>query len=243
MSEKVGTALIPTANFELMQKILDYLDSVNVAKIKTEESYDNATRIIKELSVSVKILDNDKKALTAPYKYKAKIIDNKYKEVLDVIKGVSKKIKDAMGNYYDKQEAKRIEKQRKIEAEIEAKRRAAEVQAQKEQETADKYRTEGNEELADKAEARAKTKIDQAINTVAPIVEKKKNAGISYRTDYSILVTDNETAIKALMKSPLTSHIVTIDIAALKAMIKVAQGNFNLPGVDIGTIRTPIVRA
>ena len=243
MSKEKISEIIPEESVKTIQEILEQFESMESLEVKNQEQYDSAVGVCKEIKKSIKAIESDRKEIIKPWKEKTDAVNAKYREVRVKLENGEKKIKGAMSVFFEEQERKRLEEQRKIEAEAEEKRRKAEEAARKEAEKVAKYREEGREELAEKAEARMETKLDEATNTVVAEVESKKTEGVHYRTSYEVEVTDDAQAAVALLNNPMTAHCVSINTVALKKMITATQGNFKCAGIKVRETKTPVVKS
>jgi paraquat-inducible protein B len=151
------TALIPAESQDRIQKALEFFHSLRELKITSQQEYDSATDLIKQVKTNIKALEDDRTLLVKPFKEKATAIDTHYRGVKVQLENAERVIKGGMSQWFQEQERKRLEVQRKLEAEAEAKRQAAEEAARKEAEKAELYRQQGREDMAAKAEARMET--------------------------------------------------------------------------------------
>jgi hypothetical protein len=230
METTIETSLIPVTMQNKIKDALEFFNSLKNLSIKNATQYDNAVNLCKDVKVKIKELENDRKDLVAPYKDKASAIDKEYKAVRDKLENAEKVIKNGMEAFYQEQERKRIEEQRKLEAEAEAKRLAAEKKAEEERLKAEAYRMQGRAEMAAKAEARAETAEEKAANTVVQVVENTaKVQGVTMIKKYEVTVTSQETAIKNLAANPALHQFLIIDIAGIQAAVNKAKGLVSLP--------------
>jgi hypothetical protein len=241
--------LIPQDKVSKLAESLKLLDSIESVEIKTQDQYENAAEVQKSIKKSIKELEKDRKDIVKPFNDKVKMVNVKYKEVTNKLDNGANKIGNALSVYYQEQKRIADEKQRKLEAEAEEKRRKAEDAAKKEQEKADKYRDEGRDEMAAKAEARAETKIDEAATTVAQEVKVEKPKGLSFRTDYDIKIEDMSLAVQSILSNEFLEDLILQDDkikdqleSSLKKIAKTKKGNLKIKGVKVTEKQVPITR-
>ena len=251
MSEETKLSeLITKESVDRMAEALKVLESIESVEIKTREQYENAAEIQKDIKKSIKDLEKDRTGIVKPFNDKVKAVNAKFKEVTLKLNNGASHIGNAMSKWYQEEERKRLAEQRKREAEAEKKRKAAEAAAIKEQEKAEQYHSEGREDMAEKAEARAESKLDEAVTTVAAEVEEKKVAGVSYRTEYSVCIEDTKLAVASILESESFAVMITGDDkikerleASIKRMVVAMKGNFTLDGVKITSTKKPVIRS
>lgn len=236
---KKMTELIPQSSIELMKTALHFLDTMQKVNIRTQDEYENAVGICKQIKSHINSLEKDRRSLVAPYNKKVTAINGKYKDVTSKLKNGDEHIRLAMREYHQEQVLKRQEEQRKREAEAAEIRRKAEKKARLEAEKAAKYREMGREEMAEKAEARVETAVEVAQTTVAPEVEEKKVSGVSYRTKYECVVEDKKTAIHFLVDNPMFIDHVIVDTKAIERAAQAFKGKLEIPGLKINITKIP----
>jgi vacuolar-type H+-ATPase subunit I/STV1 len=226
----IETALIPLTKQDKIKDALDFFHTLKDLRINNKSQYDNAVALCKDVKEKIKELEDDRKDLVKPYKDKASAIDKEYKSVRDKLENAEKVIKSGMETFYQEQERKRIEEQRKLEAEAEAKRVAAEKKAEEERLKAEAYRQQGKEAMAAKADARAETAEEKAANTVIPVVENTaKVQGVTMIKKYEVKIVDMATAIQSLAANSALHQFLIIDIAGIQAAVNKAKGFVSLP--------------
>lgn len=237
------SALISADAVKKITESLKLLDSIESVEVKTEDQYDNAGKLQRDIQGANKEIEELRKADVSPLDVKVKQINEKYKGVQAQLLNGKTKIGDAMKVYYVEQDNKRKEKQRLIDADIEEKRQKAVAAAQAERDKAEKYEAEGRTAMAEKAEARADTKMEEAVTTVAPVLAEKKTSGIHYQDTFSAEITDFNEAVKTLMASPFLIGNVNINIKGLNAAIKKVKGKIELPGFKVTKGSKQVVRS
>jgi len=241
MSEEKN--LIAQETLDKMKTALETLSSIEEIEITNAEQNLNAGGIQRDVQGAIKTVEALRKEAVKPFDEKRKVIQKEFMNVLNQLKAGKDKIGSAMIDF-DNAEKRRIAlEQKKLEAEAEEKRRKAEKAAEAEAAKIEKYQSEGKEELAEKAQARMEDKIEEATTTVATEIKQEKVSGVSYRTDYVVEVEDHFKAIPFLLENSLTSHLIGINVPALKAMVKASKGVMTIPGVKIKKTQTQIVRS
>jgi len=238
-----NTVLVPQQAKDLIKEALGFLDSIQEIVIKDESQYQNAVKSCQEIKRLNKLLEGEKKTLTEPYYRPYKDIMAEFKDPIDSLKGGETKFKRAMTAYAQEKQRRQIAEQRKRDAEAAEIRRKAEEKAQKEAEKADEYRNQGKTEMAEKADMRAETALEKAVETVAPEVEDQTKAkGLSFRTDYVCEIEDKKAAILFMVENPMFIDSLDIDIGALNRAAKTFKGNLVIPGIRVIPKQIPIVR-
>lgn len=244
MEEKTKLSdLIPVESIQKMQSALKELETISSVEIKNNEEYSGAAEMQITLKRAIKDIESDRKETVLPFNEKVKAINEKFKSVMDRLDNGVSKIGSAMIEWKRKEDLRIAEERRIAEAKAEEARRKAEAAAQKELEKAQAYRDQGREEMAEKAEARAETKSEEAISVVAPEIEKQKVPGISYRSDFSIEVIDKEAAIPAMLANPAYADFVIIDEKGLNRMVKAVKGKMLIPGIVVTEKKIQVVRS
>ena len=226
----VGTQLIPFEKKERLEKALEWCESLREITIDNQEQYDNAVDLCKQVKTGINSLESDRKELVKPYKDKTSKIDAEYREVRTDLQNAEKVIKDGMNKFWRQQEMKRIEEQKKREAEAEKERKKAEEKAEAERLKAEAYREQGREDMAAKAEARAET-AETVSSSIAPVAVENtaKTSGVSYRTVYKVTVINHSRAIEALAKNEMFHQFLEVDVKGLEKMVNSSKGKLKLP--------------
>lgn len=243
--EEKHISLIPEEKMDRLEKALQFLGEIETVTINSQSEYENADGLCKKVKAGYNSLEKDRKELVKPFKDKAKKIDTEYKFVKDKLLNAESALKRAMGTFYEEQKRKRLEEQKKLEAEAEEKRRKAEERAEAERLKAEQYRQQGREDMAQKAEARAETADAKATDHVAPVVEDTaKLSGTSFRTVYKVAVINEERAIQDMASNPFMIQFLSIDVKSLEKMVNSQKGKVRLPdGLMIKKDTTVAVRA
>lgn len=237
------TELIPVSTREKLEKALEFFNSLKEVKFTNQKEYDKGVELCKKIKSHIKEIEVDRRGLVKPYNDKVSEINKECKGVTSKLENGERVIKNGMNHFFQEQERKRIEHQRKLEAEAEAKRKAEEERARREAEKANQYREQGRDEMADKAEARAETAQTVADTIVAPIVENQaKTQGVSYKTVYKVIVEDEDRAILACVGNPVLRQYVSLDVKGLERVAQALKGGFECDGIRVVEDKQVIVR-
>lgn len=142
-------------------------------------------------------------------------------EILAPLKNAEKTCKYAMGAY----QLKKQEEARQREAEM---RRLAQEEAARKLEEAAKAETAGDAETAHAAMQEALV-ADQLSNSVYAGSSAPKVKGVSTSKDWEIIVTD-EHAVPAYINGVM---LRSIDLAAIKRLVKATDGKIEIPGISV----------
>ena len=227
------TELIPMETREKIEKALEFLESIEHVEFTKQKEYDYGVEICKSIKNNINELEKKRKELATPHYNKFKEINSEF-DVIKMLQDTEKIFKNGMNQFFQEQERKRIEHQRKLDAEAEAKRRQEEERARREAEKAEMYREKGRDEMAAKAEARAETAQTVADTIVAPVVENQaKTSGVSYKTVYKISVEDENKAILACVGNPVLRQYVSLDVPGLQRLAQAQKGRFECDGIRV----------
>jgi hypothetical protein len=240
--EESNKELIPLSLSAMIETALTELESIREIKISSDEENTAASVECQKLTKLRKDLEAKKLEVTKEWRDKVATINGAVKTVVDKTQNGENALRRAMSTYYQEQERKRKEAERKAQAEAEEARRKAEEAARKEAEKAAQYREQGREEMAEKAEARAEAKIETASTIVAPVIEAKKVAGISFREEITVQVTDEVAAKRYCSSDPMLTQCVSLDTAAIKRIRK-AVPTLKIDGISFAIVKTPVVRS
>jgi hypothetical protein len=230
-------ALIPVEKLakieSAQQMVFEFLRDVESLKITTPEENENASEICKKIKKAVKELEEDRIAIVKPLKDQTTKVDTHYRQIKVILDNGEAVFKRAMAGYFEECERKRIEAQRIIDAEIEAKRKIEEEKALKELEKAETYKAQGREDMAEKAEARAETAMNIAANTTARIVTNQaKVAGVGFKKEWRIKIVDAKAAkIKCSSEDMLTNY-VELDIKGLEKLANTMKRALKIDGLE-----------
>lgn len=226
------TNLIPQDAEQKLAVALDYLTSIQGVTVTNQNEFEAANSVTAQLKGHIKNLEDKRLELVKPYKAKSKVIDDRFAVVRNALLNGATKIGAAVSAYRAVLERQRRQAQAIAGAAAEEKRKKEAAAAQKEIDKVKRYRTEGREEMAENAEARAVTHLDLAENTVAPVQESVKLKGTSFVDHWTAEVTDFEKAVPACMASPFTRAAVKINDKELERAQRQAKGELKLEGVQ-----------
>lgn len=195
------------------------LEQIQEITINNEEDNIKAGNFLKQIKPVIKNI----KAYWKPLKESAKKAHSdlcaKEKEMLEPLEQAETQIKTKMSVYITEQE----EKARK---EQEALRKAQEEEALKQLAEAEKLKAEGKE-IESQVQEEMAYAIDEVKTVVNPTIQKQE--GISYMTDYEIVVVDNKkvpTYVNGIEIRP-------IDVQAIKKLAKASKGQIQIDGIKI----------
>jgi tetratricopeptide (TPR) repeat protein len=231
MAEEVKiTDLVPVERQDRVKKAQEYFQSIKGIKIDSQQQYEKAIELLKEIKRTIDQLEEDRLETDKPYGPVSRKINEYYRPARTDLQNLEKVFKDGTTKWFADQERKKLELQRKLEAEIEEKRRKEAEKAEAERKKAEAYREQGREDMAQKAEARAETAEAVAVNTVAPIVENTaRAAGVSYTKIYKVTVINHAKAVTALAGNPMFHQFLQIDIKGLEKIINASKGMIKAP--------------
>lgn len=182
-------------------------------QIVNQEDYVNATEFLKEVKTQAKVIENFFKDMKASANKAWKDICAKEKAYLSPLETAEAKVKQLMVNYQMEQErSKRLAEAKELELQ---------------QKKIEQLRAKGKE---DEAEALQSQSIQ--------VVEQEKVEGISYQTDYEIVIVD-------VAKVPVEvsgTVIRPVDTAVIKQLAKVSKGNIKIDGIEIRETKVAKVR-
>lgn len=226
--------LIPVETKEKLEQALEFFHSLKEVKFENDEQYKKGLELVKSVKKYIKEIDDDRKSLVKPFNEKVSEINGECNGVINKLKNAENVIKNGMGKYFREEEIKRIEAQRKLEAEAEKKRHQEAERARKEGEKAEAYREQGRDEMADKAEARAETAATIASTIVSPVVENSAKAkGTSFRTVYKVRVDDLTVAADFCLSNQLLVQYVQLDVKGIERLANAQKGKLEIPGIKI----------
>jgi hypothetical protein len=232
MSEEIKD-LIPLEAHDKIKDVFSFLNSIVEIKIDSEDQYKKAGEHLVDIKRSYNELEVMRKEVVKPLNDKVSGVNGYFKEYTEKLVKAEQTFKNGRLVWFTEQERKRIEEQKKLEAEAAEERRKAEEKAEAERIKAEAYREKGREDLADKAEARAETAETIAVNTVAQVVEKIDTGKSSMREVYKVEIQDQKSALMAIANNAALSCFLKIDIAGLEKFANVTKGNLVIDGVRV----------
>lgn len=226
--------LIPQETKNKIDEALEFFNSLKEIQFTNQQQYDNGVELIKKIKTHSKQIEKERLNLTKPYNDKVKSINAICKDVTNKLDNAEKVLKKGMADYFAEQQRIAEEKQKKINAEIEAKRQAELKRAEAERKKADSYRYDGREQMAENAEARAETAEALAGATVAPVIENKaKTSGVLYKTTYMVEIKNEEEVIRGCLDNPILKQFVNLDVGGIKKLAQSLKGKLECPGIRV----------
>lgn len=233
MAEEIKD-LIPLESQSKLEEAMEFFNSLREIKITNNQEYGNAGDMLIQIKSTINDIEADRKNIVSPFDKKVRAINAHYKLYRDKLENAESVLKRARQAFYAEQEKKRIEEQKKLEAEAEAKRKAAEEKAEAERRKAAEYEAQGRADMAAKAMARAETAESVAVNTVAPIVEKTDaGKGSSMREVFKLIVEDPVTAKRECLNNPVLCDYISLDVKGLERLANTSKGRIQIPGCRI----------
>lgn len=220
-----STALITEQ--ELQSEISTVEATVNGMTVIDEATYSAAAMFARNIKTAAARVAGFFEPMKSGAYNAWKAICNKENEFKKPLDAAEKTIKAKMGTYQAEQDRIRREK----EAELLRQQRE---EAERREKEAYELAQQGKAQEAAKAFAEA-VKIDEqkVVIEAAP-----KAAGVTYRTEYQVTVTDEKT-VPAYVGGVC---IRPVDTAMLKKLATTAKGKLDIPGVQIIEARVPVIR-
>lgn len=205
------------------------LDQIQEITINNEEDNIKAGNFLKQIKPVIKNIKEYWKPLKESASKAHKDLCNREKCMLEPLEQAEIQIKAKMSVYITEQEEKARREQ-------EALRKAQQEEALRQLAEAEKLKAEGKEMEAQIQEEMAYA-IDEVKTVVEPTIQKQE--GISYMTDYEIVVVDNNkvpTYVNGFEIRP-------IDVQAIKKLAKASKGQIQIEGIKILEKKVMKVRA
>lgn len=195
------------------------LEQIQEITINNEEDNVKAGNFLKQIKPVIKNIKEYWKPLKESAKKAHSNLCSKEKEMLEPLEQAEIQIKAKMSVYITEQEEKARREQ-------EALRKAQQEEALRQLAEAEKLKAEGKEMEAQIQEEMAYA-IDEVKTVVEPTIQKQE--GISYMTDYSIVIVDANkvpTYVNGIEIRP-------IDVQAIKKLAKASKGQIQIEGIKI----------
>ena len=195
------------------------LEQIQEITINNEEDNVKAGNFLKQIKPVIKNIKEYWKPLKESAKKAHSDLCAREKTMLEPLEQAETQIKAKMSVYITEQEEK-------AKREQEALRKAQEEEALKQLAEAEKLKAEGKEFEAQMQEEMAYA-IDEVKTVVQPTIQKQE--GISYMTDYSVVITDANkvpTYVNGIEIRP-------IDVQAIKKLAKASKGQIQIEGIKI----------
>jgi hypothetical protein len=260
------TDLIPLEHQTFLSDVLSYCQQGNVVSVTigNDTEYKAAAEIGKELRFAEKSIEDKRVAAKAPVLEEGRRIDEEYNSVKDVVHNRVEVIASAIRDYQAREEARRIEEQRKADEEAERERQriteearkqreaeslaleeaeAVRVAAQRVEDATERQRLEAEAvSLERQAAASAEAAMDTEFAVeaiVAPVVitAMPKLSGVAKREKWKCEVTNKEAFIQYCISIGQYEYI-NINMPALNRLVTNVKGTRDIPGVRMYTETT-----
>jgi len=235
--------LIPVQSKELVQNALDFCSSVTAIVITTEDEYLSNCELTKKVTGYSKKVEQQRKAIVGPLNTEVKRINAYFYSARDPLKNLDEKLRKSLVDYTEEQKQKRLEAQRKADAEAEKQRLKLAAQAKKDEEKSQEAAENGDHVKAEDLHLRATVRQDMAEDVVPVVIPKAipKVKGISYRTDWSAKITDKKKFIEYCVQNNQL-HYLDINMKILNSFAKTVKDTVELPGVEFIGKKTQVTR-
>lgn len=225
------------------------LKSATELVIDSDSMFELAADELKTVKGTINKLEEMRLAVSGPL-HKAMTANNdNFKAIKAPWEKAEANLKSAMLGWTEKQEALRLEAERKAQAEADAARRAAEEQAEAARKAAeeaqaalqtasDSSKAEELQQVVEQAHAQAEAfELEAAIVVAAPApVAAPRATGISVRGTWKGSVTSLPDLIKHVAEhheaNPALLDLIQVDQQVLNRLAKALGKNLNLPGVN-----------
>jgi len=200
---------------EIKNKSSSIIETANSMNITNQEDLEYAAGFLKDIKTTQKkIKDYWEEPIKRAYEAH-KALKAKANEMLEPLQNSEKIIKEKISDYTITMERLKREEEERIRAE-------QEQQALEQLQEAERLKAEGNEVEAQIAEenAVAMSQIDIKVDS-----KVDKIAGLSFRKDYEIVVTD-ATKVPAYING---TEIRKIDLAQIKRFVKMTNNGVQIP--------------
>lgn len=235
--------LIPVQSKELVQDALDFCNSITDIMITTEDEYLNNCELVKKVTERTKKIDKERKAIVGPINLEVKEVNAYFKLALDPLGNLNSNLRKSLATYKRDKEQKRIDDQRKADAEAEKQRLKLAAQAKKDEEKSQEAAENGDTAKAEDLHLRSTVRQDMAEEVVPVVIPKAipKVKGISSRTDWSAQITDKKKFIEYCVQNNQL-HYLDINMKILNSFAKTVKDTVELPGVEFIDKSTPVIR-
>ena len=188
-------------------------------EIVSADEYERAAGELKRIKTGLDILETERKKATRPLDEAKRVIMDWFRKPEALFKAGEKARKDAMIRYDDEQARIAREAQRKLDEQAARERAKLEEQARK--------------AAASGKAAKAEDLNERAAMVVAPIVQTERPvvSGISSRENWSAVVDDFETLVRAVATGLAPRACLKPDDAFLNRQARALKSELNYPGV------------
>ena len=221
MSEAIYEVPNSTSEQEMLENGALIESDAKQLVITNDEQYEQAAEMARTIKTRQKMVTD----YFGPMKKAAhdahKAVCDHESEILAPLKNAEKMCKQAMGAY-------QLKKQQEARRQEEEMRRIAQEEAVRKLEEAAQAETKGDQEAANAAMQEALV-ADQLSTSAYAGSSVPKVKGVSTCKDWEITVT-NERIVPAYMNGVM---LRSIDLAAIKRLVKATDGQIEIPGIDI----------
>jgi hypothetical protein len=235
--------LIPIQSKELVKEAHEFCNSITKIVIITEDEYVNNCELTKKVTEYSKKIEKERKTILQPLNDTVKAINNYFKVGQNPLSNLRDKLRKSLSVYTAEQERKRLEAQRKANAEAEKERLRLAAQAKRDNEKALKAAKEGKAKKAEAFQERSAIRQNMAEKVVAVEIPKEvpKVEGISYRTDWSAKVVDRKKFFEYCIQHNKFEYL-EINTYLLNKHAKEFKNTIELPGIEFCSTKTQITR-
>ena len=221
MSEAIYEVPNSTSEQEMLENGALIESDAKQLVITNDEQYEQAAEMARTIKTRQKMVTD----YFGPMKKAAhdahKAVCDHESEILAPLKNAEKMCKQAMGAY-------QLKKQQEARRQEEEMRRIAQEEAVRKLEEAAQAEIKGDQEAANAAMQEALV-ADQLSTSAYAGSSVPKVKGVSTCKDWEITVT-NERIVPAYMNGVM---LRSIDLAAIKRLVKATDGQIEIPGIDI----------
>jgi|GEM_PF-2716432 len=235
--------LIPVKSQELVRKARNFCASVTLISIETENEYEQACNLVKEVASYTKLIEKHRKDTVSPFNNQVSQVNGYFKDARQPLTNIEDKLRRAIAQYHQELERKKREAQRKADEEAEKERQRLLEQSKKESKKSQQYAEQGKEDLAQQHHEKSQTKQQLAESITTPEVEQEapKIEGISYRDKWSAQITDKKAFVQHCLQNN-SLDMIMVDEKKLNELARTLKGSYNVPGVKFLSEKIPVVR-
>lgn len=206
---------------KLDEKALAELAQAQAITISSNQEYEDAGNILKQVKSRQRELEAQQKDTTAPINEALKKVRELFRGPLDKLSQAEQIIKRGMGEWYRKEQQR-----------IENERRAAAEAARKEQERlakrAEKAAGKGDDEKAIALHMQAANVAPVAVQAEAP-----KASGVVVRYRYTAEVTDFPALVRAVAEGKASIELLSPNTSEIGKRARALKSEFHVPGITV----------
>lgn len=206
---------------KLDEKALAELAQAQAITISSNQEYEDAGNILKQVKNRQRELEAQQKGTTAPINEALKKVRELFRGPLDKLSQAEQIIKRGMADWYRKEQQR-----------IADERRAAAEAARKEQERlarrAEKAAEKGQDDKAMELQM-------QAAHVAPPVVqaEAPKAAGVAVRARWTAEVVDKMALIRAVAEGKASPDLLEPNTKEIGQRARALKSEFNVPGITV----------